>query len=132
MRLRRLTRLTRIGVLLALPIGLLARSLGGDLRRWPKVAWTAGTILVAIPRQTLLQIAPPPVMSLQGLAVIALPMWGALLLLAASLALSQPQRSPHRRSAAHAERTSWRRSLSSASIARNRANGNDGAAAEIR
>jgi hypothetical protein len=95
------------GVLLALPIVLVARSLRCDLRLWPKFAWTVGTILVAIPRQTLLEISPPPVMSLQGLTVIALPMWGALLLLAASLAVSQAQSSPDHRNAAHAQTPSW-------------------------
>lgn len=74
------------GVLLALPIVLLARELAGDRRTWPKLAWSAGMVLASIPRQTLLSLAPSPIDPALSLSVIALPMWGTLLLFAAALA----------------------------------------------
>jgi hypothetical protein len=82
------------GLLLALPVVLTARSLVPDQRMWPKVAWAAGVVLVSVPRQTLWRLAPAPVDPWKGLAVLALPMWGALLLFAVAVAIaSSAQRS---------------------------------------
>jgi glycosyl transferase family 87 len=77
------------GVLLALPIALLARALFDDCRTWPKFAWGAGVVLASIPRQTLLWLAPPPVDPWRSLSVTALPMWGTLLLFAVAMALAR-------------------------------------------
>jgi len=74
------------GVLLALPIVLTARALARDQRLWPKAAWAAGVVLVSIPRQTILALAPVPVQPWRGLGVVALPMWGILLLFTAAIA----------------------------------------------
>ena len=73
------------GLFLALPFVLIARLLIHDRRRWPKVAWAAALVLTSIPRQTLWP-AMSTVGPVQGIAVIALPMWGALLLLAVAIA----------------------------------------------
>lgn len=78
------------GALLALPIVLIAQSSRDDARVWPKLAWAAGVILVSIPRQTIFALAPPPVTAIQGIAVVALPMWGALFLFASCLACCTP------------------------------------------
>lgn len=74
------------GVLLALPIVLLVREIACDHRMWPKIACGAGVVLASIPRQTLLSLAPPPVDPALSLTVIALPMWGTLLLFTVALA----------------------------------------------
>lgn len=74
------------GVLLALPIVLLVREIACDRRMWPKIAWSAGVALTSIPRQTLVRWAPSPVDPSLSLSVIALPMWGTLLLFAVALA----------------------------------------------
>jgi hypothetical protein len=74
------------GLLLALPLVLTARILVHDRRRWPKVAWAAGLMLASIPRQTLWPVALTPVSALEGIAVIALPMWGALVLFTVAIA----------------------------------------------
>jgi hypothetical protein len=74
------------GVLLALPIALTARALARDHRLWPKAAWAAGVVLVSIPRQTIIALAPVPVQPWRGLGVVALPMWGTLLLFTAAIA----------------------------------------------
>ncbi len=76
------------GVLLALPIVLLAIILPTDRRIWIKAAWVLGVVLVSIPRQTILRMAPAPVEPWKGVAITALPMWGALLLFAAAVAAS--------------------------------------------
>jgi hypothetical protein len=80
------------GVLLALPIILAARALAHDRRRWVRMAWAVGVVLVSIPRQTILSLTPIPVQPLRGLTVVALPLWGALLLFTAAVATLQ--RSP--------------------------------------
>ena len=76
------------GVLLALPLVLTARGVFRDDRTWVKAAWTAGLVLVSIPRQTLWRLAPVPIDPIEGIGVIALPMWGALLLLSVAVSLS--------------------------------------------
>jgi hypothetical protein len=74
------------GVVLALPIFLAARALALERRVWPRVAWALGVALVSIPRQTIVSLAPVPVAPWRGLGVVALPMWGTLLLFAAAIA----------------------------------------------
>ena len=76
------------GVILALPIVLLAQALASDHRTWPKVAWTAGVALVSIPAHTLIFLASQPIEPWQGPLVIALPLWGTLLLFCAAIAAS--------------------------------------------
>jgi hypothetical protein len=75
------------GVLLALPIAFSARALRDDDRTWVRTAWAIGVILVSIPRQTIFDLAPFPVSPLRGLLIVALPMWGALLLFTTSVVL---------------------------------------------
>jgi hypothetical protein len=74
------------GVILALPIVLVAQALASDHRVWPKVAWTIGVALVSIPGHTLIFLASNPIEPWQGVALIALPMWGTLALLSAAIA----------------------------------------------
>jgi hypothetical protein len=73
------------GVLLALPLVLTLRALQADARTWPKVAWALALPLVSIPRQTLWRFAPPPIDPLEGIGLIALPMFGALALFAVAV-----------------------------------------------
>jgi hypothetical protein len=73
------------GLFLALPFVLTARLLVLDGRRWPKLAWSAALVLTSIPRQTLWPVMAP-VGPVEGIAVIALPMWGALVLFAVAVA----------------------------------------------
>jgi glycosyl transferase family 87 len=74
------------GVILALPIVLVAQALAFDHRVWPKVAWTIGVALVSIPGHTLIFLASDPIEPWEGLALIALPMWGTLALFSAAIA----------------------------------------------
>ena len=74
------------GVILALPIMLVAKALASDHRVWPKVAWTLGVALVSIPGHTLIFLASDPIEPWEGLALIALPMWGTLALFSAAIA----------------------------------------------
>jgi len=78
------------GVILALPIMLVAQALASDHRVWPKVAWTLGVALVSIPGHTLIFLASNPIEPWQGVALIALPMWGTLSLFLAAIAASSP------------------------------------------
>ena len=78
------------GVLLALPILLAARALRNDERTWPKMVLALSVLLVSIPRQTLLSLAPDPVDPWRGLAVLALPLWGTLLLFVVAAAAGRP------------------------------------------
>jgi hypothetical protein len=78
------------GVILALPIMLVAQVLASDHRVWPKVAWTLGVALVSIPGHTLIFLASNPIEPWQGVALIALPMWGTLSLFLAAIAASSP------------------------------------------
>jgi hypothetical protein len=83
------------GVVLALPIVLVAHALASDGRVWPRVAWTMGVALVSIPGHTLIFLASNPIEPWQGVALIALPMWGTLsLFLAATAASSPPSPAP--------------------------------------
>jgi hypothetical protein len=68
------------GLLLALPILLLGRTLIDAGREWHRWAWAVSVVLVSIPKQTVWRFAFPPVTPLEGLAVAALPTWGTLLL----------------------------------------------------
>ena len=74
------------GVLLALPIVLIAMALESDPRRFPRLAWMTGVFLVSIPGQTLYALVSTPIEPWQGVAVIGLPFWGTLLLMASALA----------------------------------------------
>ena len=76
------------GLLLALPVVLTGRVIDRRQRVWPKILWTVGLVLASIPRQTLGRVAPPPVSPLEGLTILALPMWGALLLFGVALTVS--------------------------------------------
>ena len=78
------------GTLLALPLVLTARALLHDRRPWLKAAWAVALVLVSIPKQTLWRLAPPPIDPWEGIALIALPMWGALLLFAVAVAITVP------------------------------------------
>ena len=78
------------GVILALPIMLVAQVLASDHRMWPRVAWTLGVALVSIPGHTLIFLASNPIEPWQGVALIALPMWGTLSLFVAAIAASSP------------------------------------------
>jgi len=78
------------GVILALPIVLVAQALASDQRVWPKVAWTLGVALVSIPGHTLIFLASNPIEPWQGVALIALPMWGTLSFFVAAIAASSP------------------------------------------
>jgi len=82
------------GVILALPIVLVARALCSDQRIWPKVAWTAAVVLVSISGHTLMSLASDPIEPWQGLAVIGLPLWGTLSLFSAAIAVSSPPSVP--------------------------------------
>jgi hypothetical protein len=78
------------GVILALPILLVAQALASDHRVWPKVAWTLGVALVSIPGHMLIFLASNPIEPWQGVGLIALPMWGTLSLFLAAIAASSP------------------------------------------
>jgi len=89
------------GVLLALPIVLIGKALAADPSRLLKVLWTAGCVLVSVPRQTIFDAAPIPVTPLQSLTIVALPLWGTLLLFAAGVAIAHRRHEQaHRQSAA--------------------------------
>jgi hypothetical protein len=77
------------GVLLALPIVLIGQALGGDPRAWARATWSAGCVLVSIPRQAIFEAAPMPVSPWQSLAIVALPLWGTMLLFATGIAVLQ-------------------------------------------
>lgn len=76
------------GVLLALPIVLIGRALATNPATSLKVVWAAGAVLVSIPRQAIFEAAPIPVTPFQSLAIVALPLWGTLLLFTAGVALA--------------------------------------------
>lgn len=76
------------GVLLALPMVLIGRALAMDPSTLPKVLWVAGCMLVSIPRQAVFEAAPIPVTPFGSLAIVALPLWGTLLLFAAGVAIA--------------------------------------------
>jgi glycosyl transferase family 87 len=72
------------GVILAVPIVLIGLALANEPRVWPRVCWLAGVVLVSLPRQLLAPNLPMTTSPWEGLAVIALPLWGALLLFIAA------------------------------------------------
>jgi len=74
------------GVLLALPIALVGRTLAVSARAWPRAALAVGTALVSIPKETIFRLCPAPVDPLRGAFIVGLPFWGALLLLVAAVA----------------------------------------------
>lgn len=76
------------GVLLALPIVLIGRALATDSSMSLKVLWVAGCVLVSIPRQTIFEAAPIPVTPLGSIAIVALPLWGTLLLFTTAVAVA--------------------------------------------
>ncbi|MBA2306055.1 MAG: DUF2029 domain-containing protein [Acidobacteria bacterium] len=78
------------GVLLALPLVLVGRTLTRDVHWRRKAAWAVALVLVSIPRQTMWRVAPPPLDPWEGLAVTALPMWGALLLFLLAVTIHRP------------------------------------------
>lgn len=75
------------GVLLALPIVLIGRALATDSSTLLKALWAAGCVLVSIPRQTIFDAAPIPVTPFRSLTIVALPLWGTLLLFATGVAV---------------------------------------------
>ena len=77
------------GVLLVLPIVIALRALQADRRTWLRALWALSVVLVSIPRQTTWRLAPPPIDPLEGLLVVALPMWGALMLFGVTIALAR-------------------------------------------
>jgi hypothetical protein len=76
------------GVLLALPIVLIGNAIADESRLWPKLMWSAGCVLVSIPRQTIFDAAPLPVTPWRSFGVVALPLWGTLLLFSAGIAIA--------------------------------------------
>jgi hypothetical protein len=76
------------GVLLALPMVLIGRSLVADPRAWLKALWSAGCVLVSIPRQAIFEAASLPVSPWRSLAIVALPLWGTMLLFATGIAIA--------------------------------------------
>jgi hypothetical protein len=76
------------GVLLALPIVLLGKSLAQHSGVWPKVMWSVGCVLVSIPRQAIFAAAPMPVAPWRSFAIVGLPLWGTLLLFSSAIAVA--------------------------------------------
>lgn len=74
------------GVMLALPIVLIAAALASDRRVWPKLAWTTGVVLVSISGHTLNSLVSDPIEPWEGIAITALPLWGTLSLFASAVA----------------------------------------------
>jgi hypothetical protein len=68
------------GVLLALPIVVVAQTLTRRGRPWHRWAWACSLILISVPKQTVWRFAAPPVDAVAGIAIASLPAWGALLL----------------------------------------------------
>ena len=77
------------GVLLALPIVLIGRALATNPSTSLRVVWAAGAVLVSIPRQAIFEAAAIPVTPFRSFTIVALPLWGTLLLFAASVALAR-------------------------------------------
>jgi hypothetical protein len=75
------------GVLLALPIVVVAHTLRSAGRPWHRWAWAVALTLVSIPNQTIWSVATLPVPPLQGLRA-ALPACGALLLYTITVSLA--------------------------------------------
>lgn len=79
------------GVLLALPIAVVGSTLTAGGRSWQRWSWAIAVVLISIPKQTVWSLAPPPVGPFEGVAIVALPTWGTLLLffVTASMALER-------------------------------------------
>ena len=75
-------------VLLALPIMLIGRVLTTDPSTSLKMLWAIGCVLVSIPRQAIFDPASIPVSPLRSLTIVALPLWGTLLLFATAVAVA--------------------------------------------
>jgi hypothetical protein len=88
------------GTLLALPLVLVGRALAGSGRKWQQWAWAVACILVSVPKQTVWNLAPPPVGPLEGIAIVGLPTWGSLLLFAVTVSAAASATAIARRSPA--------------------------------
>ena len=77
------------GVLLALPLVVLARMLVRGGATWHGWGWAVGLTLVSLPKQTVWRYAAPPVGPLEGVAISALPTWGGLVLFAVTVGLAR-------------------------------------------
>jgi len=82
---------------------LIGRALATDPSTLLKVLWVTGCVLVSIPRQTIFEAAPVPVTPFRSLTVVALPLWGTLLLFAAGIAIAN-RRATYRLSLSARER----------------------------
>jgi hypothetical protein len=68
------------GVVLAVPLMLSARMLSRTGQPWQRWLWGMAAVLISVPKQTVWRLAPPPISPVEGLTVVALPTWGAMLL----------------------------------------------------
>jgi hypothetical protein len=82
------------GVLLALPLVVLACWLSVSGRNWHRWGWCVGLVLVSLPSQTVWRLAAPPVQPLEGIGIAALPMWGALVVFLVTVSLAHSTRCP--------------------------------------
>jgi hypothetical protein len=82
------------GVLLALPIVLIGRVLATDRSPSLKMLWAIGCVLVSIPRQAIFDPTSIPVSPVRSLTIVALPLWGTLLLFATGVAAANREGSP--------------------------------------
>lgn len=76
------------GVLLALPIVVLADELSSVGRDWHRWAWALALTLVSVPNQTVWRLTGVPAGPVEGLAIAALPAWGTLLLFTVALSIA--------------------------------------------
>jgi hypothetical protein len=79
------------GILLAIPLVLLGRTVGRTGVGWHRWAWALSVVLVSVPKQTVWRFAAPPVGPAEGLAIAALPTWGALLLFFVTVSMARVQ-----------------------------------------
>lgn len=79
------------GVLLAVPLVLLGGTVGRTGVGWHRWAWALSVVLVSVPKQTVWRFAAPPVGPVEGLAIAALPTWGALLLFFVTVSVARLQ-----------------------------------------
>jgi len=77
------------GVLLALPIVVVGRTLAVVGRDWHRWAWAVSLVLVSIPKQTVWSYTALPIGPIEGLAIAALPTWGTLLLFLVTVTVSR-------------------------------------------
>lgn len=76
------------GVLLALPIVIVATVLYAEGRQWQRWVWALAVPMISLPKQTVWRLAPPPIDPLEGVLVVAAPTWGTLLLFAVTVSLA--------------------------------------------